>query len=682
MRPATPRQQQKQEKESQPYRSTPDSRSSVLNRARQYTRRIEDEERRRSQSFDRNNNNNTNTNTNTATPSATKQSSEGIVSPTTSSTSFSSSSSSSPHASYRGSGIHNAHSSSSRRQTTSPGSFDQTPRSIRDRAVKSVEKDHSRDRFTNETKMDASVPSPSQQGGQGRHSVSTGRPSAATTNDTGDDDVATQQQVHRQPSHQHQQGEPVVSPELLVDALSGHEDGLLAIAERLMEHYDAGYDAMGEAIIDAFADVQKLFQHVVEAAHMEGAAFEASRREEEMKELRRKSSAYDDDTATNNSNNDNNLAAATAAASGPVRHDEFIDQDVKDTLNEAIRKGAALKEQNKHEECYELYEQACQSASALLPVDSDHRGRLQLSIARAESMSPDRACAILRYAMDDVLRSGLRAGKVPLPDPSKRADVVLSKPMAHPSMNGAHAGAGNPAQSSEEALNSLVEEMKEILDAPVYKDTPLQDVAKRFWLALQENQKISSKNEERLEHNLGKLKGDFLLARAEWEEKLTMAQKQAESYKQKYLTAKDGKETSLMDDARNAMSKFPQRMKEEYESQDGLGSLGASGSFRSAKTRPEFQKGVESVASMGSSLAHHAKTLVGSFACAGNNERTGQVLVSERATEEWRGRRNAAAARGADATASFTKQDLPPGLEMSASTSTRSYREAPRHVDV
>jgi hypothetical protein len=56
-------------------------------------------------------------------------------------------------------------------------------------------------------------------------------------------------------------GGPVVTPELLVDALSGHEDGLLAIAEKLMEHYDSGYDIMGEAIIDAFADVQKLFQH-------------------------------------------------------------------------------------------------------------------------------------------------------------------------------------------------------------------------------------------------------------------------------------------------------------------------------------------------------------------------------------------------------------------------------------
>jgi len=446
---------------------------------------------------------------------------------------------------------------------------------------------------------------------------------------------------------------------------------------------------MGEAIIDAFADVQKLFQHVVEAAHMEGAAFEASRREEEMKQLKKQGLHLDEEGIDDNATQDN---SAGMSPSGPVRHDEFIDQDVKDCLNDAIRKGAALKEQNKHEECYEMYEQACQSASALLPVDSDHRGRLQLSIARAESMSPDRGCAILRYAMDDVLRSGLRAGKIPLPDPSKRADVVLSKPKGHPSLSGGHAGIGNTVQSSEEALNSLVEEMKEILDAPVYKDTPLQDVAKRFWQALQENQKISSKNEERLEHNLGKLKGDFLLARAEWEEKLNQAQEQADLYKRKYTTMKDGKETSLMEEARTAMSnKFPPKADEQYPGQDGLGSLRRSSSFRSAGSRPEFQKGVESVASMGSSLAHHAKTLVGSFACAGNNERTGQVLVSERVTEEWRDRRNAAHAVSISTTT--TNERLPRGLEMSGSnpsfaSSSRSYRETtnganvPRHVDV
>ncbi|KAL3907211.1 MAG: hypothetical protein SGILL_008963, partial [Bacillariaceae sp.] len=627
--PSSPSPLAPDEKPQQPYRSTPDSRSSVLNRAREYTKRIDEEDRRRSTSQDRNQAND-------------------LVSPTSS---------------YR-------ETNNTKRQTTSPGSFDQTPKSTRERALESVEKENSRNQTTTMNNSNNANPSPA--------STRRSRPSAATTNATGgDDDEATMDQTLQQQQPPQQQGEPVVSPELLVDALSGHEDGLLAIAERIMEHYDSGYDAMGEAIIDAFADVQKLFQHVVEAAHMEGAAFEASRREEEMKELRKKAAAYGGSVADDDTHND------PMSPNGTVRHDEFIDQDVKDCLNEAIRKGATLKDQNKHEECYEFYEQACQSASALLPVDSDHRGRLQLSIARAESMSPDRGCAILRYAMDDVLRSGLRAGKVTLPDPSKRADVVLSKPKGHPSMHGGLAS-GNVAQSSEEALNSLVEEMKEILDAPVYKDTPLQDVARRFWTALQDNQKISSKNEDRLEHNLGKLKGDFLLARAEWEEKLNLAQEQADLYRQKFNTVKDGKEMSLMEEARSAMAKLPQTMNEDG---DTLGSLGASASFRSAANRPEIKKGVESVASMGSSLAQHAKTLVGSFACAGNNERTGQVLVSERATEEWRGRRNAANSAARD-TAGAPNTQLPPGLEMSNSASTRSYRppgaanQAPRHVDV
>lgn len=311
----------------------------------------------------------------------------------------------------------------------------------------------------------------------------------------------------------------VVTPELLVDALSGHEDGLLAIAEKLMEHYDEGYDVMGEAIIDAFADVQKLFQHVVEAAHMEGAAFEASRREEEISLLRQQVALHANSMGGDH-HNPTPTPQAASPSGAPTRHDEFIDQDVKDCLTQAIRDGAPMREKNKHHDCYVLYEHACQNASSLLPVDSDHRGRIQLSIARAESMSPDRACAILRYAMDDILRSGLRAGKggnVLLPDPSKRADVVLSKPKGHPTMNGSSTGGGGHSgvvQSGEEALASLVEEMKEILGAPVYDDTPLQTVAQRFWGALGDAQKTQLRNEERLEQHLGKLKGDFLLSRA------------------------------------------------------------------------------------------------------------------------------------------------------------------------
>jgi hypothetical protein len=52
------------------------------------------------------------------------------------------------------------------------------------------------------------------------------------------------------------------------------------------------------------------------------------------------------------------------------------------------------------------------------------------------------------------------------------------------------------------------------MSAPVYNNTPLQNVAKRFLAALADAQKQQQKNEEKLEQNLAKLKGDFLLARA------------------------------------------------------------------------------------------------------------------------------------------------------------------------
>jgi hypothetical protein len=335
--------------------------------------------------------------------------------------------------------------------------------------------------------------------------------------------------THEEQQQEEEEHVAVVTPELLVDALSGHEDGLLAIAEKLMEHYDRGYDVMGEAIIDAFADVQKLFQHVVEAAHMEGAAFEAARREEE-----RALQGQDLSLLSGGGGGDDPPSSMPASPSHnpgqlpPGRHDEFIDQDVKDVLSEAIRQGAVLRAEHKDQDCYRLYTAACQDASSLLPVDSDHRGRLQLSIARAESMSPDRACAILRYAMDDVLRSGLRALQQPpfLPDPSQRADVVLHRHNNHNMLLSGNSSNNNNGslghyhsnsqvvQSSDEALASLTEEMKEILSAPIYNDTPLQQVARRFWTALTEAQKIQHKNAERLEQNLGKLKGEFLLARA------------------------------------------------------------------------------------------------------------------------------------------------------------------------
>ena len=351
---------------------------------------------------------------------------------------------------------------------------------------------------------------------------------------------------------QEQQQQPAITPELLVDALSGHEDGLLAIAERLMLSYDSGYDAMGEAIIDAFADVQRLFQHVVEAAHMEGAAFESARREEEWREVaerverERGVRIFDElGLAGETENEVSNKEGGTN--NPPHRHEELIDQDVRDVLLSAIRKSHSLMSLNKHEECRVLYERACHSASALLPVDSDHRGRLQLATARAESMSPDRSCAILRYAMDDVLRSGLslREGRYREEGEKRRGDCVLRRvdPLMGVAAEGderewkgsrsrdfdesasgvdhdRHASGGTldtnittVEQSADEALASLVEEMKEILQAPVYATTPLLSVSDKFWMALGEANKSQLRKEERLEQALAKIKADFLLAR-------------------------------------------------------------------------------------------------------------------------------------------------------------------------
>ena len=428
----------------------------------------------------------------------------------------------------------------------------------------------------------------------------------------------------------------LITPELLVDALSGHEDGLLTIAERLMTKYDVGYDAMGEAIVDAFADVQRLFQHVVEAAHMEGAALERERGEGEWqtrleelgvqfghgaKELDIESALYgklgeyessgdtmldsvrrrrprgtdyedgcgggddDDDDDENNderggrSQHHRSSHHQSEDSGSRLRHEELIDQDVRDLLIDTLRRGRVHKDAGRHAECRRMYESACSSASALLPVDSDHRGRLQLATARAGGMSDDRACAMLRYAMDDVLRSGLsirrkssglpnkRGGGSGVEDPP-RGDCVLPKynplRVAHNylssptstkngssstnySVNGGEydddGSTSRIGQSAEEALNSLVEEMKEMLAAPAYDLTPIQDLSEKFWIVMSEAQQQNAKKEERLEQSLARIKADFLLAREEYEEQLTVERDRTEAL-QKQLAVAVSKEHS------------------------------------------------------------------------------------------------------------------------------------------
>jgi translation initiation factor 2 alpha subunit (eIF-2alpha) len=439
----------------------------------------------------------------------------------------------------------------------------------------------------------------------------------------------------------------LITPELLVDALSGHEDGLLTIAERLMTKYDIGYNAMGEAIVDAFADVQRLFQHVVEAAHMEGAALERERGENEwqtrleelvgdgtMKELdiecalyggtlggeddestmldsvrrrrRPRGTDYDDGRGGGDIDDDDDNDERGRGGGGGrsqhhrsshhqsedsvsrLRHEELIDQDVRDILIDTLRRGRVHKDAGRHAECRRLYETACSSASALLPVDSDHRGRLQLATARAGGMSDDRACAMLRYAMDDVLRSGLSLRRkssnsasgnnnnkrgsngsgvedpprgdcvLPKYNPLRVAHNYLSSPTSSTTKNGSSStnysvnggeydDDGGPTsrigQSAEEALNSLVEEMKEMLAAPVYDLTPIQDVSEKFWIALSEARRQHAKKEERLEQSLARIKADFLLAREEYEEQLTVERDRTEAL-QKQLALAVSKEQS------------------------------------------------------------------------------------------------------------------------------------------
>ncbi len=480
------------------------------------------------------------------------------------------------------------------------------------------------------------------------------------------------------------ENDALITPELLVDALSGHEDGLLSIAEKLMTHYSAGYDAMGEAIIDAFADVQKLFQHVVEAAHMEGAAVERERGEAEWKKRLLDSGAVSEDDVERliygqhaktsgegggdlgidedrppvaGGKSGENLNAST---SQDHRHEELIDQDVRDVLIEAIKKGQPYRDANRFGECQQMYENACASASALLPVDSDHRGRLQLAVARAESMSADRSCAILKYAMDDVLRSGLTLsqGKYSQMDIKERSDCVLSRPnpLKYPgSPRGGSAGSrdwgdttfgsnfdvntsgmtdmssSHVEQSAEEALNSLVEEMKEILAAPVYNMSPLQTVSEKFWTALGEAKRSSSRKEDRLEQSLAKIKADFLLAREDWESQLSQERAKTDEIKRKFneLRLQQQNQQQQERDASHANGQdtppragfegnatIPgNRNNNAYHFHGMDGSTFDMTSLRNRKANSSGQ----SVVSIGSEFAQKAKSLVHLLNCQGKD---------------------------------------------------------------
>jgi hypothetical protein len=82
-----------------------------------------------------------------------------------------------------------------------------------------------------------------------------------------------------------------------------------------------------------------------------------------------------------------------------------------------------------------------------------------------------------------------------------------------------------------------------------------------------------------------------------------------DSYKRKYNKLKDN---SYLDEARSLSMGLTSKSEEDND-RSGRGP----------------RSGVESVASLGSGLAQHARSLVGSFACSGINDRTGGVLAAE-----------------------------------------------------
>ena len=139
----------------------------------------------------------------------------------------------------------------------------------------------------------------------------------------------------------------------------------------------------------------------------------------------------------------------------------------------------------------------------------------------------------------------------------------------------------------------------------------------------------------------------------EWEEKLSRAVKETEQYKQKYVALQNTSGSAFMEEARNGVDRIVRGPTDDEYPVGNYPSLNSNGQ-RSAP------RGAESIASL-SSMAQHARTLVGQFNCTGLNERSmGPIHDSEMAegrgvlhqqyggvAAEWRDRRSNDAAKKA-----------------------------------
>ena len=174
----------------------------------------------------------------------------------------------------------------------------------------------------------------------------------------------------------------------------------------------------------------------------------------------------------------------------------------------------------------------------------------------------------------------------------------------------------------------------------------------------------------------------LLLAKQEWEEKLSTSQDQLDLFKRKYYKLKEtathgSSGASYMDDARSMSQRLSANSSDDQFSNahghggtmNGSASLPHSLDTNHTRNSSSRQRtGVDSVASSVSGLAQHARTLVGSFACTGLNERMGGVLDEE--LSEGRQDYNVSGTRS-------TGKGIPPSATTTTAAAARSGDMAP-----
>jgi hypothetical protein len=154
----------------------------------------------------------------------------------------------------------------------------------------------------------------------------------------------------------------------------------------------------------------------------------------------------------------------------------------------------------------------------------------------------------------------------------------------------------------------------------------------------------------------------------EWEEKLTQSNEAAESYKEKYRNLKESMKTDgYLDQARSFSSRLLDGQTDGDIHTDTFGSVKSHSSNKAG-----------SVASLGSGLAQHARTIVSTmnsnFNCSNLNERNGPVVqseLSELRDVDPRGRQSASFRQG-ERSRSRSK----------SSKSFRQYSRSPQRLDV